>query len=118
MCLNKRIIKPSYELVHYRPGHVGKHVLGTILEQSSKYNLSSFAKVKVEKIYCICCKEGKMTRDKVAQESKTLVHRPTAPAEKLHLDTMNPFSPVEVKRESFALLVSDDISLFRWVFPV
>lgn len=57
-----------------------------------------------------------MARDIVAKKSETVVQGPAVPGEKLHLDTMGPFSTAGLKGEIHTLLV--DISNFRWVFLV
>nr|GFA13438.1 hypothetical protein [Tanacetum cinerariifolium] len=98
-------------LWHRRLGHVNfktlnKHVKGTLVR-----GLPS--KVFTNENSCVACKKGKQHRASCKSKTVSSVDQPLF---RLHMDLFGPTFVKSLSKKSYCLVITDDYSIFSWVF--
>jgi Reverse transcriptase (RNA-dependent DNA polymerase)/gag-polypeptide of LTR copia-type len=117
VALTTRVVSPSYALLHHRYGHASDQAIEGLIKLSDKHGLDSFAQVERQPLFCAGCNQGKMTKAEVSKLSHNQEHTVKDIGAKLYMDTVGPFSRAGHRHETGALIATDCVSRYHWVFP-
>nr|GEX26015.1 putative ribonuclease H-like domain-containing protein [Tanacetum cinerariifolium] len=98
-------------LWHKRLGHINFKTLNKLV----KGNLVRGLRIKVfeNDHTCVACKKGKQHRASCKTKHVSSVNQPL---QRLHMDLFGPTFVKRLNKKSYCLVVTDDYSMFTWVF--
>ena len=108
----------DYKLWHWRLGHPSKKIMNKMIKEKAVTGIKCIENNKQESSICEGCLHGKMKREAVPKRTKKHRFIPKKVGEKLHLDLFGPVKVESCRKERGFLLVTDDLSGYRWVYAL
>ncbi|GJU13333.1 putative ribonuclease H-like domain-containing protein [Tanacetum coccineum] len=110
-CLYANATADESKLWHMRLGHVNFKNINKLVKGHLVRGLPS--KVFVNDHTCVACKKGKQHKASCKAKLDRIIRKPL---ELLHMDLFGHVSIESINKKRYCLVVTDDFSIFSWVF--
>nr|GEZ99865.1 hypothetical protein [Tanacetum cinerariifolium] len=110
-CLFAKVTLDESNLWYRRLGHVNFKTINKLVKENLVRGLPT--KVFTNDNSCVACKKGKQHRASCKSKTISSVDQPLF---RLHMDLFGPTFVKSLSKKSYCLVITDDYSIFSWVF--
>nr|GEW40035.1 putative ribonuclease H-like domain-containing protein [Tanacetum cinerariifolium] len=110
-CIFAKATLDESNLWHKRLGHINFKTMNKLVKGNLVRGLPS--KVFENNYICVACKKGKQHRASCKSKPVSSVSQPR---QRLYMDLFGPTFVKSLSKKSYCLVITDDFSIFSWVF--